>query len=173
MVLTPGIKFTTIDISNFYLMTPLKQTEYIRISIKDIPVEVIKEYNLMQKATVDGAIYIEANRGMYGLLQLGLLTNKLLEKQLNKHGYRQSKLVPYLWKHNWRLVQFMLVVDNFGVKYVGEEHAQHIKRTLKENDSVTIEWDGKQYIGITPDWDYKRRQVHISLSMPGYTKKAH
>jgi hypothetical protein len=56
------------------------------------------------------------------------------------------------------------------VKHVGEEHALHLKQTLEENYKVTLEWDGRRYIGITLDWDYKRQQVH--LSMPGYIKKA-
>ena len=37
VVSTRNAKFMTMDISNFYLMTPLKRPEYIRISIKDIP----------------------------------------------------------------------------------------------------------------------------------------
>ena len=116
-----------------------------------------------------GSIHIQANRGMYGLPQAGLLANELLEKRLNKRGYRQSKLVPGLWTHDWRPVQFTLVVDDFGVKYVGEEHAIHLKKTMEENYTVTTEWDGRRYIGITLDWDYKRRQVH--LSMPIYVTK--
>ena len=107
---------------------------------------------------------------MYSLPQSGLLANELLEQRLNKCGYRQSKLVPGLWKHDWRPVQFTLVVDDFGVKYVGKEHALHLKQTLTADYAVTTEWDGKRYIGITLDWDYKRRQVH--LSMPGYIQKA-
>ena len=59
----------TMDISNFYLMTPLSRPEYIRIKLSDIPEEIIKEYNLKDKATKDGSIYIEANKGMYGLPQ--------------------------------------------------------------------------------------------------------
>ena len=35
---------------------------------------------------------------------------------------------------------------------------------------MKTEWDGKRYIGITLDWDYKRRQVY--LSMPGDVAKA-
>ena len=58
----------------------------------------------------------------------------------------------------------------FGVKYVDKEHALHLKSTLEDNYGVTTEWDGKRYIGITPDWDYERRQVH--LSMPSYIAKA-
>jgi len=91
----------TLDISNFYLMTPLKRPEYIRMKLAAIPQEVIDEYNLQDEATPDGYIHIAANKGMYGLPQAGLLANELLEKCLNKNGYKQSKLVPGLWKHDW------------------------------------------------------------------------
>ena len=70
---------------------------------------------------------------MYDVPQSGLLTNELLEKRLNKRGYQQSKLVPGLWKHEWRPIQFTLVVDDFGVKYVEEKNALHLKQTLEEN----------------------------------------
>ena len=74
-----------------------------------------------------------------------------------------------MWKHKWQPVKFTLAVDDFSVKYVGEVHTLHLKHTLEENYTVTIEWDGKRYIGITLDWDYTRRQVH--LLMPGYVGK--
>ena len=61
-------------------------------------------------------------------------------------------------------------MENFGVKYIVEEHAQHLKHTLEENYAVTTEWECRRYIGITLEWDNKRGQVH--LSMPGYIKKA-
>ena len=133
VVSTKGAKFMTMDISNFYLMTPLKRPEFIRIKLSDIPDEIIKEYKLKEKVTKNGSIYIEANRGMYGLPQSGLLANQLLEKRLNRHGYHQSKYVPGLWKHDTRPIQFTLVVDDFGVKYVGEEHARHLKSVLEEH----------------------------------------
>ena len=113
---TPNAKFMTTDLANFYLMTPLKRPEFIRMKISDIPEEIIAEYNLRELVTKDILIYIQANKGMYGLPQSGLLANELLEKRLNMRGYRQSKLVPGLWKHDTRPIQFTLVVDNFGVK---------------------------------------------------------
>ena len=170
VISTPGAKFMTMDISNFYLMTPLKRPEYIRMKLADIPQEIIDEYKLKTIAKPDGSIYIVANKGMYGLPQAGLLANELLEKRLNKNGYHQSKLVPGLWKHEWRPIQFTLVVDDFGVKYVGQEHANHLKAALEQYYKVTNDWSGARYIGITIDWDYKRKQVH--LSMPGYVAKA-
>ncbi|KAL7544208.1 hypothetical protein ACHAWF_007592 [Thalassiosira exigua] len=170
VVSTPGARFMTMDISNFYLMTPLKRPEYIRMRMSDIPDEIICEYKLRDFASDDGSIYIAAVRGMYGLPHAGLLANELLEKRLNAHGYRQSKLVPGLWTHDWRPIQFTLVVDDFGVKYCGEEHTRHLLNVLQANYNVTADWSGQRYISISLDWDYANRKVH--LSMPGYVRKA-
>ena len=40
---TRGAKFMTMDISNFYLNTPLARPEFIRLNISDIPQEIIEE----------------------------------------------------------------------------------------------------------------------------------
>ena len=61
-------------------------------------------------------------------------------------------------------------MDDCGVKCVGTEHATHLIKVLKEHYEVAEDWEGTKYCGITLDWDYIKRQVH--LSMPGYCKKA-
>ena len=48
VISTPKAKFMTMDISNFYLMTPLTRPEFIRIKLSDIPDEIIKEYKLRE-----------------------------------------------------------------------------------------------------------------------------
>jgi hypothetical protein len=96
VISTKGARFMTMDISNFYPMTPLHHPKFIRMKLSNIPDEVIKEYKLREKATKNGSIYIKAKLSMHGLPQSGLLANELLEKRLNKHGYLQSKLVPGL-----------------------------------------------------------------------------
>ncbi len=118
-----------------------------------------------RKPPKNRSIYIRAKRGMYGLPQAGLLANKLLEKCPNKQGYQQSKLVPGLWKHNTRRIQFTLVVNDFGVKYVGKNHAQHLKNTLEEHYILRCNWTGKRYIRITLDWDYNKRHVHLHAKL--------
>jgi hypothetical protein len=75
-----GAQFTTMDIYNFYLMTPLHCAKFIRIKLSDIPDEVIREYKLREKATKNGTNYIRAKRGMCGLPQAGLLANELFKK---------------------------------------------------------------------------------------------
>ena len=121
----------TIDISNFYLNLPLPRPEYIQNKISEIPEEIIKEYHLRNKATEAGHVYIETIKGINGLPQAGLIANQKLKKRLNKHGYCQSKLVPGLWKHDTQPIQFTLVVDDFGVKYIGKEHAVHLQKMLE------------------------------------------
>ena len=90
IVSTRDAKFMTMDISNFYRMTP--RLEYIRINIKDIPEEIILEYNLREMAMPNGSVHIVANRGMYDLQQSGLLDNKLLENRLNKRVILPRKI---------------------------------------------------------------------------------
>ena len=133
-------------------MTPLKRPEYIRIRLSEVPEEIIQEYNLRDKVNAKGMIHMKVVRGMYGLPQAGLLANELLEKRLNKHGYRQSKLVPGLWKHDTRSIQFALTVDDFAIKYVGREHAEHLQNVLEEHYKVTCDWTGERYIGIHLHW---------------------
>jgi hypothetical protein len=170
VISTPGARFMTMDISNFYLMTPLKRLEYVKLKFTDIPEEIIVEYKLRELATPDGSVYIEITKGMYGLPQAGLLANEQLEVRLNKQGYKQSKLFPGLWSHSTRQIQFTLVVDDFGVKYIHQEDAEHLKAVLEQDYPVTVDWSGRRYIGITLDWDYNRQRVH--LLMPNYINKA-
>ena len=96
VISTPGAKFMTMDIANFYLMTSLKRKEYLRMKMSDIPDAIIQQYKLTEKATTDGYMYIAIKRGMYGLPQAGILAQELLEKRLNAHGYQQSKFTPGL-----------------------------------------------------------------------------
>ena len=170
VISTRRAKFMTADIKNFYLNTPLTRYEYVRLKLSDIPEEVIREYKLREKANADGTVYIEIRKGMYGLPQAGLLAQQLLEKRLETHGYTQSKIIPGFWKHKWRPIQFSLVVDDFGVKYEGEEHAQHLMNALKNDYEISEDWEGEKYIGLTIDWDYEKGEVHVS--MPGYVSKA-
>eukprot|EP00956_Cyclotella_meneghiniana_P045361 scaffold364543_cov146-Cyclotella_meneghiniana.AAC.1 len=160
----------SLDISNFYLNTPMKRYEYMRMKLSDIPEDVQTHYNLREKATKDGFVYVEIRRGMYGLPQGGLIAQELLEERLNKRGFYQSKFTPGLWLHKTRNIQFALVVDDFGIKYVKDEDAQYLIDSITPFYDITIDKEGKRFIGLTLEWDYKKRQVHIS--MPGYVVKA-
>ena len=120
------------DIKDFYLNTPMERPEYMAIALHDIPQEIITQYDLT-KLVHNGKVYVKIVKGMYGLPQAGRIANGLLRKCLAAHGYYECKHTPGLWKHQWRPVTFTLVVDNFGVKYVGEEHAHHLLTCLRQH----------------------------------------
>jgi hypothetical protein len=65
------------DIKHYYLGTPLPRFEYMKMLLSRFPEEIIQKYNLNDQA-VDGWVYIEIRKGMYGLEQARLLFNKLL-----------------------------------------------------------------------------------------------
>ena len=104
-----------------------------------------------EKVTEDGYVYVEVRRGMYGLPQAGKLANELLEKRLDAHGYRQSKITPGFWTHDWQPICFTLVVDAFGVKYVAKEHTDHLLSVIEHDYECKAEWGGERYIGLALD----------------------
>jgi hypothetical protein len=59
------------------------------INLLSLPQETIDKYDLI-KIAQDRKIYIEIQKGMYGLPQAGILTNKLLQRNLAKDGYRPT-----------------------------------------------------------------------------------
>ena len=114
----------------FYLSTPLGIPEYVNIQLSKIPEEFIKEYNLTAMVH-KGWVYFEIRRGCYGLPQSGMLTNRQLRERLEKEGYYEARNTPGLWIHKWRPIQFCLVVDDFGVEYVGKQHADNLATIFK------------------------------------------
>eukprot|EP00804_Cyclotella_cryptica_P004492 CCRYP_017634-RA/>CCRYP_017634-RA protein AED:0.15 eAED:0.15 QI:0/0/0/1/1/1/2/0/934 len=170
VISTKGARFMTIDIKDFYLNTPMVRPEYMRLKLSDIPDHIIKLYKLDKLVTTDGYVYVLIQKGMYGLPQAGIIAQQLLEKRLALKGYHQSSITPGFWKHDWRPISFTLCVDDFGVKYVGTKHAQHLLQTLHEHYETSQDWKGERYLRLTIAWDYTLQQVQ--LSMPGYCKKA-
>jgi hypothetical protein len=96
--------------------------------------KVIAHYHLLSITTPDGCIYCKIHQGMYGLPQAGTRNHctGTIGKRLKEHGYTQSKTTPGLWTHEWHPITFSLVVDNFVVKYIGEEHAQHLLQMVQK-----------------------------------------
>jgi hypothetical protein len=112
----------------------------------------------------NGNVHCEVRRGMYGLPQAGIIVQELLQECFLAAGYSQRKLTPGYWKHEWHPISFTLVVDDFGIKYIGKEHVMHLIKTPKEHYKVEEFWEGKRYLEIVMDWDYKNREVHMSMS---------
>jgi hypothetical protein len=74
---------------------------------------------------------------MYGLPQVGIIAQELLQERLAKVGYHQSKIIPGLWTHKTRKICLTLVVDNFAIKCTKLEDAQHLIDALTLSNRIT------------------------------------
>jgi hypothetical protein len=153
------------DIKNYYLGTPLPRFEYMKMLISRFPDEIIQKYNLNTLA-VDGWVYIETRKGMYGLKQAVLLANKLLQTRLEPFSYHPARHTLGLWLHKTRPISFTLVVDDFTAKYVGKQHAAHLRNALLRTYELTTDWSATVYSSMTLKWDYDKSTCNIY--MPGY-----
>ena len=128
----PVEKFLGLDLKDFYLNTPMERLEFLRIKVSNFLEDVNEHYKLQEKVDDKGFVYVKYVYRMYGLLHTGIIYQKLLKQQLEKHGYCQSDKMSGFWKHDTGPSRFTLLVDDFGVKYVGKKHANHRINVLKE-----------------------------------------
>lgn len=174
-VVNEDAHFMTIDIKDFYIQHVLKEFEYMRVNRKQVPQDIIDEFNL-EKYFVNDTIYFEVRKTMYGLPQAGRLAQEDLFAHLSKHGFFQCANTPCLFRHKDRDITFCTVVDDFGVKYKKKEDVDFLIKVLTIPDSsgkphyqIKQNWEGSKYIGFTIKHDRTKREM--VLSMPGYIQR--
>ena len=165
VVSTPEEKYMWIEMNCFYLVMTLTRYEYLRIATILIPDEIIHQYNLLPLVR-NGYIYLDICKGMYVFTQTWRLSNDILAKWVEPKGCLKLKHTPGLLRHKWRPILLSLVVENFGVKYVGKEHANHLIPAIREFYPVAEDWNGILYWGIKLKWDYQKWT--FDSSMPKY-----
>ena len=144
-----------------YLNTPMDRLEYMQMKLSELPHYFVELYNL--NTNHNGTIYLKVQKGMYGLLQAGILVHQLLEERLNEYGYEQSKICLGLWKPISQPISFTLCVDNFWIKYVEWKHVKHLLNVLNMHYKRTINWECQKYLGMHIDWDYNTQKLHVSM----------
>jgi hypothetical protein len=150
------------DISDYYLGTPLGRTEYMVISRKNVPEDIQERYASTIEWNRADCAMLQVNKAIYGLPDAGRLAQMRLIPHLAAHGYVQCTRTPCLFRHT--------VVDDFGVGYKGREHAEHLASVLRLQYPITEDWSGSKYVGMTMAWDRAARSV--TVSMPGYVERA-
>jgi hypothetical protein len=167
-MISDNAAFSTIDIEDFYLGTPLPHPEFIRIPVTFIPDKVIAFYKL-QSFLHKGALFCMVLKTHYGLPQAGALSQQRLFTHLEQHGYHQLFHAPALFRNKDGTIRFALVVDDFAVVWSSAASMQHFIATLRKLYTVKIDYRGLKYLGI--DITINRKHRHVTLSMPGYIAK--
>ena len=86
-------EFMCLDIRNYYLGTPLDRYEYMRFRLETIPMEIRLQYEL-DKIAVNGWVYVEIRKGMYGLPQAGMLANNYSRHDSNNMATKNVVIPP-------------------------------------------------------------------------------
>jgi hypothetical protein len=159
-----------IDIKNYYLGTPMKYYQYIRILAKLIPQEVWDDPRYAPHIEADGFVYLEIRRDMYGRKEAGILAFEQLVTKLAPYGYEPAPFTPGIWRHTTKPTTFTLCMDDFGVKFFTKPGALHLVAALHKDYEIITDWDGSLYCGLTLDWHYA--DGYVDISMPGYVTRA-
>ena len=93
--------------------------------------------------------YINIFKGMYILKKAGIISHQELIKSLVPYIYHLVKYTPGLWKHDMKDTLFLLVVDEFSIKYTLLDNTQHLLNALKTKYTISEDWQAQLYISIT------------------------
>ena len=161
----------TLDISDFYLGTPLPRPEYMRIPSTNIPTSILDKYKLRNYLDSKGMLLLQINKTLWGLPQSGLLSKQRLCKHLASHGYHECTLTSGLFRHVSLPIAFTLVVDDFLVKYHAAQDAQHLIDVLTSDNMYKIKINDRadKYLGY--NIAYNKTMREIALSMPDSVAK--
>ena len=163
-----GARFCSVDLKDFFLATEMSRPEYMKIHISYLPDDIILKYNLREKVH-NGYVFVQINKGMYGLRQAAILAHQQLSRHLQKHGYYHIPGTAGLWRHHERKTKIVLCIDDFGVKFYSQLDLDHFLDALKERYEIHLDLQGSNYIGLHLDWDYDNGIVDVS--MPHYISK--
>ena len=166
---TPQAKFLDIDLQDFYLNSKLKDPEYMLVPYSLFPPDIIEQYNIREKVNNKGMVLAKVIGAMYGLPQAGRIAFDELVEYLAKADYHPAPHTRGLFRHKTRQLQFLLVVDDFGIKFQNNTDLAHLISHLKQKYNLTI-GDGTKFCGINLDWNYDKRLV--TLYMKDYVAKA-
>ena len=159
----------SLDLKDFFLATPMPTPEYMKVPFKYFPQDIVQKYNLTEKIHKD-YIFIKISKGMYGLKQAAVLAYENLIKNLKPFGYEPIPHTDSYWRHKTYPTKFCLCVDDFGIKYFTKTELNHLIKSLQYNYKISTDFSGRNYYGLTIEWDYIREFVDVS--MPDYIPKA-
>ena len=109
--------YTYMDATYSPLNNRMDRSDYTMIQISIIQQEFVDKYNIKVKEH-NCYIFTQVTKGENGLPQSGQISHDALVKNLEHYGYRPLRKTLALWTHGRRTINFTLIVDDFGVKYL-------------------------------------------------------
>jgi hypothetical protein len=172
-VVSEDAYFGTADLTDFYLGTPvtlpISLRQFIRIDIDSYSPAVLARLSLLPfiRTGRNGKRFVifRIDQTMYGLKDAGKLSNLRLVSVLSAAGFRETS-TPCLFRHVSRPIAFVLVVDDFGIKYQNRDDYDYLISCLARVYHVKSHPVASKFLGFA--LSHNRAQRTLSLSYPGY-----
>jgi hypothetical protein len=169
-VVSENSYFGSVDLTDYYLGTPNPNPPFLKIFIDEYPPEVLSRLRLSPFTKTDrrtGRPYclFRADKTIYGLKEFGKLSNDRLVSHLATYGFVETS-TPCLFRHPTRSIAFILVVDDFGVKYQNHDDFDYLVQCLLTLYQVKAHPIAHTFLGFRLAHD--RRLRTLALSYPGY-----
>ena len=87
---------------------------------------------------------------------------------MEPHRYYPVPFPTGIWAH-WAK-QISLCVDDFVVKYFTKDDADHLLKSLKNNDEILTDWEVRNYPRLSLHWNHN--EDYVDISIPDYVTKA-
>jgi hypothetical protein len=169
-VVSEDALFGTVDLTDFYLGTTNPTPPFINFFLDPYPPEVLSRLRLSPFTKTDrrtGRPYclFRADKTIYGLKESGKLSNERLVSLLSQWGFVQTS-TPCLFRHPTRSIAFVLVVDDFGIKYHSRDDFDYLVQCLSTLYHVKVHPLATSFLGLHVEHD--RHLRILALSYPGY-----
>ena len=168
-VVSENASFGTVDITDFYLGSPMPSPEFLKLPTSDYHPDLLDDLGITPFIQLDRTgkpvFYAQVNKTIPGFPQAGFHANNQLVAHLQQHGYLQTS-TPSLFRHITDNIAFCLVVDDFGIKYSNIADFHKLVDCLALLYHVKATPNATSFLGLTLDYDTGIRA--LTLSMPEY-----
>ena len=159
----------SVDLTDFYLESPLATPQFIKIYSNIFSPAVLSRLSLHPFLKQDKAgkpyIVFRIEKTMYGLKEAGKLSNLRLVSLLQAFDFFQTT-TPGLFRHSTRPITFVLVVDDFGVKYHHPSDFAYLVSCLSTLYHVKAHPIASSFLGFS--LSHNRSSRTFTISYPGY-----
>jgi hypothetical protein len=112
-------------------------------------------------------ILFRIDKTMYGLKESGKLSNMRVVTLLSSFGFHETS-TPCLFRHVSRPILFVLIVDDFGVKYHNRVDFDYLVSCLTTLYHVKAHPTGTKFLGFTVKHDRPSRTLAVSRNHPSH-----
>ena len=125
-----GTRLLSIYLKDYFLVSLMVKSQYIKIKWEHIPQEIYEYYYLHDKVN-NSCIYIKIAEGMYGLNKAVILAYNKLVHQITSTGYCPVPGTSGFWLHKTLPITFIVYADDVGIKIFEQKDLHNIIDSLK------------------------------------------